>query len=575
MGQGAALNPAGLTRRSLLASALAAGGVAGGTAALVGCTRGVEAPLWQGGWVGAPAERGHRLRGERGSDLATPAVSQRASVLVLGAGIAGLSAARALIAAGVDDIRVIEIEDQAGGNSRGHAIAGIACPLGAHYLPLPGREAHEVQQLLHELGLARQQLDRIVYDERHLCHSPQERLFIDGAWHEGLLPPADAGSATLEQYRRFAAEVADAQQALGFAIPTARAPWGAGHTTLDAITFGQWLDERRFSDSKLRWFLDYCCRDDYGASAAFVSAWAGLHYFASRHGFQAPDQEGERDAVLTWSEGNAWLTTRLAPALGERLLTGQVVLRVVAARHEVQVDVWNVAANRHQRWTAAQVVVALPLFVARRVIESPPEALVQASARMQYAPWLVANLHLNEALLERPGAPAAWDNVRYGSRALGYVDAMHQSTRPHAGPTVLTAYHPLGGAAGSGDGEGGGVRVREGEGVREGSRPSPRASLLERDWRHWAQAVVDELASTHPDLARKTTHIDLMRYGHAMSIPAPGLRSSAALAQLAQPQGRLVFAHSDLSAYSVFEEAYIHGQRAAGQLLKLAKRSPP
>ena len=35
----------------------------------------------------------------------------------------------------------------------------------------------------------------------------------------------------------------------------------------------------------LRWYIDYCCRDDYGAGAAQVSAWAGLHYFASRHGF--------------------------------------------------------------------------------------------------------------------------------------------------------------------------------------------------------------------------------------------------------------------------------------------------
>ena len=32
------------------------------------------------------------------------------------------------------------------------------------------------------------------YDERHLCHSPQERLFIDGEWHEGLLPPAEDGA---------------------------------------------------------------------------------------------------------------------------------------------------------------------------------------------------------------------------------------------------------------------------------------------------------------------------------------------------------------------------------------------
>jgi hypothetical protein len=47
-----------------------------------------------------------------------------------------------------------------------------------------------------------------------------------------------------------------------------------------------------------------------------------------------------------------------------------------------------------------------------------------------------------------------------------------------------------------------------------------------------------------------------------MCIPAPGVRSSAALAALALPQRRVQFAHADLSSYSVFEEAFFHGTRA-------------
>ena len=48
--------------------------------------------------------------------------------------------------AGVDDFALLELEDAAGGNSRGHALGGIACPLGAHYLPVPGDDAREVQR---------------------------------------------------------------------------------------------------------------------------------------------------------------------------------------------------------------------------------------------------------------------------------------------------------------------------------------------------------------------------------------------------------------------------------------------
>ena len=53
-----------------------------------------------------------------------------------------------------------------------------------------------------------------------------------------------------------------------------------------------------------------------------------------------------------------------------------------------------------------------------------------------------------------------------------------------------------------------------------------------------------------------------MRYGHAMSVPVPGTRANAALQALQQGAGRLLFAHSDLSGYSVFEEAFTQGLRA-------------
>ena len=42
------------------------------------------------------------------------------------------------------------------------------------------------------------------------------------------------------------------------------------------------MDRRGFTAEPLRWYADYCCRDDYGASSEQVSAWAGIHYFASR-----------------------------------------------------------------------------------------------------------------------------------------------------------------------------------------------------------------------------------------------------------------------------------------------------
>jgi predicted NAD/FAD-binding protein len=540
-----------LTRRSVLAAGAALPWFAG-------CDRAVAEI--DGGWVGADAARGHALRDGR-LPRADAGSTRRCTVAIVGGGIAGLAAARALLRAGIDDIRVFELEDAAGGNARGHAIAGIRCPLGAHYLPLPGPEAREVAEWLHEIGVARHELGRTVYDERHLCHAPQERLFVPaaggpgaGRWQEGLLPLEGASEATLAALRRFAAEVRAVQAELSFAMPTLRSRWGPGLAALDAQTFATWLASRGHADATLLAYLDYCCRDDYGAGLAQVSAWAGLHYFASRHGFAAPGDAAEPEAVLTWPEGNAWLAERLAAGLGDRLQTGAVVTRLLPGRHEVAIEV---AGSEPARWAAQRVVVALPLFVAARLIDPLPPALAALAPRLAYAPWLVGNLHLREPLLDRPGAAPAWDNVILGSPALGYVDAMHQSLRPVPGPTVLTHYWALGGAS-------------------PADAAAQRRRLLNEPWTAWRDAVLADLARAHPDLPGKVTRADLMRYGHAMVVPAPGLRGDAALAFLAEPADRLKFAHADLSAGSCFEEAFTRGSLAgeciANELLNIANR---
>jgi monoamine oxidase len=496
-----------------------------------------------GGFNGPSPSRGHLLR--QPPPAATPAVARRCDVLIAGGGIAGLSAARALRQAGIEDFALLELEDDAGGNSRAGLVGGIPCPLGAHYLPVPGDGAVEVRDFLEELGLARRQAGRWVYDERHLGHSPQDRLFFNGQWQEGLLPVQGVGAATLAQYRRFAQRVALAQKRARFTLPL-RGAAVASHRALDSVTFTAWLDREGLTDERLRWYLDYCCRDDYGAGIATVSAWAGLHYFASRHGFQAPGEAGERDAVLTWPQGNGWLARQLAKPLGERLQAGRVVLRITASRQGVEVDAWDVAAGRMERWQAARCIVALPLFAAARVLTAPPRALAEAALRLRYAPWVVANLHIERPLQDRAGAPASWDNVLYGARGLGYVNAGHQNLNPLPVPTVLTWYRAM------------------------GDEPGARAQLLARPWAHWRDEVLDELSLAHPDLRARTLRVEVARYGHAMAIPVPGMRASAALAALRQPQDtwrKLHFAHSDLSGYSVFEEAFTHGHRAGRSVL--------
>jgi hypothetical protein len=506
-----------------------------------------HASTYEGGWVGSGVEMGHRLRDLKSGTIAAPAVQRRAQTLVVGSGVSGLTCMRAL--GPNHDAHLFDLENTAGGNSRGHNLGGIACPLGAHYLPVPGENATELLEFLTSLNVCQFKNGHHVFDERYLCHSPQERLFINGQWQEGLLPVVDQSPATLAQYSRFGAAVSQASIRLGFGLPAHRTPWSAGHAALDAITFGQWLAEQNLNDSVLLAYLDYCCRDDYGAGAQQVSAWAGVHYFASRHGFHAPgEQETERDGVLTWPQGNGWLTERMAQPLQGRLHTGMLALRVEPGRHEVNVDFWNAQASHVERWTAPQVVLATPIFISARLLTAPPAALVEAQKTMQYAPWLVANLQLNQALDDPPGAPPSWDNVIHQSALLGYVDAMHQSLRAQPGPTVLTAYWALGGNS---------LKQLQ----------TARAQLFNQPWQHWAEQVVRDFLVPHPDLKTKLRRIELMRYGHAMSIPLPGVRGSVALKALMKSSNRVHFAHSDLSGYSVFEEAFFHGTFVARNIL--------
>ncbi len=162
----------------------------------------------------------------------------------------------------MQDFTLLELEDSAGGNSRGGEVNGIPCPLGAHYLPVPGDNAVDVQDLLEELGLRQRVSGRWVYDERQLCHSPQERLFINGQWQDGLLPVQDVDARTLADYRRFAQLVRAASKAEPFQIPVPNRPLRQENRGLDAINFEVWLDRAQLVSPALRWYLDYCCRDD-------------------------------------------------------------------------------------------------------------------------------------------------------------------------------------------------------------------------------------------------------------------------------------------------------------------------
>lgn len=529
------------TRRTFV-GAVAAGALA---AALPACGRRREV---EGGFALPSVERGHLLRDVR---LAPPAPPREdAAVVVVGGGVAGLSAAWRLVRAGVDGVRLLELEDVLGGTAAGGARAGIPFPWGAHYVPRPTREQRALVRLLEEVGAVRgfDAQGRALADEAQLCRAPQERLCVDGVWHDGLMPAAATTAEDRRQWERFEAEVAalaarrDDAGRRAFAIPVAHSARDEDLLALDRTSMAAWLASHGYDAPFLRWTVEYACRDDYGADLAHTSAWAGLHYFASR--VAVPGDEPA--PFLTWPDGNGRLVRALAAAVGDVVRTGCVVLRAQETADRGVVTWLDVARGTVHETHAPHVVVAVPRHVARRVVpvlRDEPRAFVTS-------PWVVANVSLDATPASR-GFPTAWDNVRLGSPSLGYVVATHQADRLDAA-TVWTWYRAY----------------------VEQEPETVRASLLSRSWASLRDEVLADLAPGHEDLERHVVAVDVARWGHAMVRPEPGFLWGGVREAAARPRGRLHFAAADLGGLPLFEEAQWAGVRAAEEVLA-ARGTPP
>ena len=513
--------------------------------ALVCNPRATGAALPPGEIVFPVERRGHAVRDGLS---ATPASWETAKVVIVGGGVAGLSAAWRLVRAGFLDFVLLEIDDALGGTAKSGENAVSKFPWGAHYITVPMKENVALLTLLGELGVlaGRDDAGEPVVDEAFLCRDPQERLFHRGAWTAGLYLHEGATEADLTELARFRARMdsfamaRDGRGRRAFTIPTARASDDPIFTALDRISMADWTTQEGFTSERLLWTIDYACRDDYGATPAQTSAWAGIFYFAAR--IATPGADGQ--PVITWPEGNGRLVEHLSRAVSGRVRLRTAAFDVVPGTDASNgVDVLALAPAGPVGFHAEQVLLATPQLVTKHLVRPYRDHRPGPLDEFVYGAWLVANLTVRERPRSR-GFPFAWDNVLYESPSLGYVVAGHMRGADH-GPTVLTYYHPM----------------------TDVDVTRARERLLSGSRDEWAEAVLADLGVAHPDLASLTTRLDVMRWGHAMIRPRPGFLWGEVRRNARLPHRGVHFAHSDLSGIALFEEAFDHGVRAAEEIL--------
>jgi len=486
---------------------------------------------------------GHRLWIK---DFPKPTKQIQIPYLIVGGGISGLSAARQFQKRGISDFLMLELENHLGGNSSNGENKYSKYPLGAHYLPLPNFQDKE---LLHFLGEAKiilgyNEKGFPIFDELQLTFAPDERLFYKNNWQEGVVPKNGNSVADDLEFDQFFKQMDVFRSGKGedqkylFDIPIYLSSKDEKTRSLDQITMKQWFKENNFTSEPLFNYIDYCCKDDFGLGIEYVSAWAGIHYFAGRKQDSTPEKH---DSVLTWPEGNARLATHLKKYTENKSLENHLVYEVKTEGNKVIAKAFDDVNKSSVEIIADKAIMASPQFVNQYLIQDRKTF----TKDFHYTPWLLATLIVSE-LPDNSSFPLSWDNVIYGSKGLGYVYDQHQTLNQVQDKKVITYYFSFSSA----------------------DLKKTRKELYKKDKEYWKQFVLNDLKIAHSDIEEYTEDIEVFLLGHGMISPAPGFIFGEAKKQAKQNiQKKIYFAHTDLSGISIFEEAFHQGINVVNEIL--------
>ncbi len=460
---------------------------------------------------------------------AKPRAVKRADVVVVGAGFAGLTAARALVAHGKSVI-VLEARDRVGGRVLNHTLPG------GHVSEGGGTFAGPTQDRVLSLAKAMGVGTFATYDKGNNVYVNQgQRSTYSDTGVTGTAPddPAILGAlATSVIYLDTTSKT----------VPVA-APWTAPDAAaLDAQTLAQWVAANTDNDPRYLNVLASATRAIFGAEASELSLLYTLFYTASSGNLANPGtfernfntRGGAQQSRFVG--GSQRIALLVAKHLGARVVLGSPVRRIAQSAGGVTI-------------TADRLVVK-----ARRAIVAVPPAL---AGRIDYAPAMGADrvaltskvpqgsLVKVAAVYERP----FWRDAGLNGSALGdgLIGVTFDDSPPGGRPGIIFGFV-------------GGASARRYRGLSRGAR---------------RMQVLGELATFFGAQAKKPTMLfdtdwgaDPWSRGCPVAVYRPGILSAHGSA-LRAPVGAIHWAGTETSDYwnGYMDGAVRSGERAAAEVL--------
>jgi monoamine oxidase len=273
-------------------------------------------------------------------------------VVVVGAGLAGLAAARQLVARG-HEVIVVEARDRVGGRTEGLVLADdTPLELGGQWL---GEGHTRMYELAGELGLS-----------TFRTWNDEGRLLIDLQGKRSTMKPHKGAVPHLSPFA-----LADLAQGLARFARLARRtdlerPWlTPGAEVLDGQTWESWI-RRNLRTKAGRAYFRVACEGIWAAEASDISLLHALFYTHSNTDLEtliSVDRGAQQDRVVG---GSVRVAEAMAAQLGERVVLGRPVRRIEHHGHGVRV-----IARDGSEYRADAAVVTLPPTLAGRLEYDP------------------------------------------------------------------------------------------------------------------------------------------------------------------------------------------------------------